>query len=161
MTDDLPQPPWQMDWTTEARQDFDAVPADGRQLVLAARAELITAQDPYHRGIDADACLPHWITVRPLASTRPGGPHIADLAGGREWLIFIFIRRHAVPQIIDRHSWRFVRWQSMRQASSWLILYLQLAVGAAEEIRESPTNGLFPLCGWACLQASDLCEYPA
>ncbi|SNT44852.1 hypothetical protein SAMN05216252_12667 [Actinacidiphila glaucinigra] len=42
---------------------------------------------------------PHWITVRPLASTRPGGPHIADLAGGRGWLIFIFIRRHAVPLI--------------------------------------------------------------
>ncbi|WP_018557327.1 MULTISPECIES: hypothetical protein [Streptomycetaceae] len=99
MTDDLPHPPWQMDWTAEARQDFDAMPADGRQLVLAARAELITAPDPYYRGIDADACLPHWITVRPLTSTKPGGPHIADLAGGRGWLIYTFIRRHAVPQI--------------------------------------------------------------
>ncbi|MEU5812031.1 hypothetical protein [Streptomyces sp. NPDC047718] len=99
MTDDLPGPPWQMDWTVEARQDFEAMPADGKQLVLAARAELITAPDPYYRGIDADACLPHWITVRPLASTRPGGSHIADLAGGRGWLVFTFIRRHAEPQI--------------------------------------------------------------
>ncbi|MFF9158002.1 hypothetical protein ACF1AB_37905 [Streptomyces sp. NPDC014846] len=75
------------------------MPEDAKQLVLSARAELITAADPYYRGIDADASLPHWITVRPLASTSPGGPHIADLAGGRGWLIFTFIRRHADPQI--------------------------------------------------------------
>ncbi|MFD7017304.1 hypothetical protein [Streptomyces sp. NPDC059928] len=43
--------------------------------------------------------LPHWITVRPLTSTCPGGPHIADLAGGRGWLIYTFIWRHAEPQI--------------------------------------------------------------
>ncbi|MER7960213.1 hypothetical protein [Streptomyces sp. NPDC096030] len=67
--------------------------------MLSARAELITAEDPYYRGIDADVSLPHWITVRPLASTSPSGPHIADLAGGRGWLIFTFIRRHADPQI--------------------------------------------------------------
>ncbi|MFD4589061.1 hypothetical protein [Streptomyces sp. NPDC058434] len=35
-----------------------------------------------------------------MASTSPGGPHIADLAGGRGWLIYTFIRRHAEPQII-------------------------------------------------------------
>ncbi|MFB7175719.1 hypothetical protein ACFCYM_33585 [Streptomyces sp. NPDC056254] len=72
---------------------------DGKQLVLSARAELITVLDPYYRGIDADVSLPHWITVRPLASTSPGGPHIADLAGGRGSLIFTFTRRHADPQI--------------------------------------------------------------
>lgn len=99
MTDDLPRPPWQMDWTAEARQEFDNMPAEGKQLILAARAELITAMDPYYRGIDADASLPYWITVRPLTSTQPGGPHIADLAGGRGWLLFTFIRRHADPQI--------------------------------------------------------------
>lgn len=88
-----------MDWTVEARRTFDAMPADGRQLVLAARAELITAPDPYCRGIDADIGLPHWITVRPLASTSPGGPHIADLAAGRGWVVFTFIRRLAEPQI--------------------------------------------------------------
>ncbi|MFE1790813.1 hypothetical protein ACFW7J_20860 [Streptomyces sp. NPDC059525] len=100
MTEELPAPPWQMDWTVEARQEFDTMPADAKQLILAARAELITAPDPYFRGIDADLGLPHWITVRPLASTSPGGPHIADLAGGRGWLFFTFIRRHAEPQII-------------------------------------------------------------
>ncbi|AXE26065.1 hypothetical protein C0216_23700 [Streptomyces globosus] len=96
MTDDCPRPPWKMDWTVEALQEFESMPDDG---VPAARAELITALDPYYRGIDADPSLPHWITVRPLASTSPGGPHIADLAGGRGWLVFTFIRRHADPQI--------------------------------------------------------------
>jgi hypothetical protein len=99
VTDGPPLPPWQMDWTTEARQEFDLMPPEGQQLILAARAELVTATDPYYRGIDADVSLPHWITVRPLASTSPGGPHIADLAGGRGWLIYTFIRRHAEPQI--------------------------------------------------------------
>ncbi|MFF2198817.1 hypothetical protein [Streptomyces sp. NPDC058157] len=99
MTDDPPSPPWQMDWTLEARQEFDDMPADGRELILSARAELITATDPYFRSIDTDIGLPHWLTVRPLASTSPGGPHIADLAGGRGWLVFTFIRRHAEPQI--------------------------------------------------------------
>ncbi|MFF4182719.1 hypothetical protein ACFYZ9_05985 [Streptomyces sp. NPDC001691] len=100
MTDPLPGPPWQMDWTKEAGEAFSPMPAEGRQLVMAARAELITVDDPYFRGIDADTSLPHWIAVRPLASTSPGGPHIADLAGGRGWLIFTFLRRHAEPQII-------------------------------------------------------------
>ncbi|MCJ0872558.1 hypothetical protein [Streptomyces sp. AP-93] len=99
MSDELPRPPWQMDWTAEAHQEFEHMPADAKKLILAARAELVTALDPYYRGVDADASLPHWITVRPLASTSPGGPHIADLAGGRGWLIFTFIRRHAEPQI--------------------------------------------------------------
>ncbi|GAA1565602.1 hypothetical protein ACYTFC_21720 [Streptomyces globosus] len=99
MTDECPRPPWKMDWTVEALQEFESMPEDGKQLVLAARAELITVLDPYYRGIDADSSLPHWITVRPLASTNPGGPHIADLAGGRGWLVFTFIRRHADPQI--------------------------------------------------------------
>ncbi|MFI1941265.1 hypothetical protein ACH44C_29530 [Streptomyces purpureus] len=100
MSDDLPHPPWQMDWTAAALKEFQSMPADGRQLVMAARAELITVEDPYFRGIDADASLPHWITIRPPASTRPAGPHVADLAGGRGWLVFTFIRRHAEPQIV-------------------------------------------------------------
>ncbi|MGW7195650.1 hypothetical protein [Streptomyces chryseus] len=74
------------------------MPGDGKRLFLAARAELITAPDTYYWGVDADVSLPHWLTVRPLASTSPGGPHIADLAGGRGWLIFTFIRRYADPQ---------------------------------------------------------------
>ncbi|WHM40914.1 hypothetical protein [Streptomyces sp. BPTC-684] len=74
------------------------MPEDGKQLVLSARAERITAADPYFRGIDADLGLPHWIAVRPLASTSSGGPHLADLAGGRGWLIFTFTRCHAAPR---------------------------------------------------------------
>lgn len=35
-----------MDWTVEARQELENMPADGKQLVPAARAELITAVDP-------------------------------------------------------------------------------------------------------------------
>ncbi|WP_240508862.1 hypothetical protein [Streptomyces agglomeratus] len=80
MSDELPRPRWKMDWTAEALREFASMPEDGKQLFLAARAELITASDPYYRGIDADVSLPHWLTVRPLASTSPGGPHIADLA---------------------------------------------------------------------------------
>ncbi|WP_406251119.1 hypothetical protein [Streptomyces cyaneofuscatus] len=100
MIDEPPRPPWQMDWTKQAQHDFQNMPAEGSDLIMSARAELITAVDPYFRGIDADASLPHWMTVRPLASTSPGGPHIVDLAGGRGWLIYTFMRRHADPQIV-------------------------------------------------------------
>ncbi|WP_329468222.1 hypothetical protein [Streptomyces sp. NBC_01431] len=31
-----------MDWTSEARQELDLMPPDGQQLILAARAELVT-----------------------------------------------------------------------------------------------------------------------
>lgn len=100
MSEEFFGPPWQMDLTTPVSKALETMPADGRELMMAARAELITAPDPYFRGIDTDAALPHWITVRPLASTNPSGPHIADLAGGRGWIIFTFIRRHADPQIV-------------------------------------------------------------
>lgn len=73
MTDEPPRPPWQMDWTKQAQHDFQNMPAEASDLVMSARAELIRAEDPYFRGIDADASLPHWMTVRPLASTSPGG----------------------------------------------------------------------------------------
>ncbi|MFH8887153.1 hypothetical protein [Streptomyces sp. NPDC017949] len=89
-----------MDWTKQADQDFRSMPAEAVELIMSARAELITAEDPYFRGVDADVGLPHWMTVRPLASTRPGGSHIVDLAGGRGWLIYTFMRRHAEPQIV-------------------------------------------------------------
>jgi hypothetical protein len=93
------RPPWQTGWTKQAQHDLQNIPAEASDLVLSARAELITAEDPYFRGIDADASLPHWMTVRPLA-TRPGGPHIVDLADGRGWLIYTFMRRHIDPQIV-------------------------------------------------------------
>ncbi|MFE7002141.1 hypothetical protein ACFVBM_21645 [Streptomyces griseus] len=40
------------------------------------------------------------MTIRPLASSSPGGHHIVDLAGGRGCLIYTFVQRHADPQII-------------------------------------------------------------
>lgn len=82
------------------QHDFQGMPAEGSDLGMSARAELIATEDPYFRGIDADASLPHWMTVRPPASTSPGGPHIVDVAGGRGWLIYTFMRRHADPQIV-------------------------------------------------------------
>ncbi|MEU1364646.1 hypothetical protein ABZ454_00690 [Streptomyces sp. NPDC005803] len=46
------------------------------------------------------------MTVRPLASTSPSGPHIVDLAGGRGWLICTFMPRHADPQILVTEAFR-------------------------------------------------------
>lgn len=103
MTNDPPVPPWQMDWTVEARQAFDSMPADGQQLVLSARAELVNVLDPYYRGIDADITLPHWITIRPLASTSPGGPHIADLAA---WPGLAHLHLHPPPCRTPDHRHR-------------------------------------------------------
>ncbi|MDG9682604.1 MULTISPECIES: hypothetical protein [Streptomyces] len=79
---------------------FQNMPAEGSDLIMSARAELITAEDPYFRGIGADASLPHCMTIRPLASASPGGPHIVDLVRGRGWLIYTFMQRHTDPQII-------------------------------------------------------------
>ncbi|MFF7183172.1 hypothetical protein [Streptomyces sp. NPDC008121] len=79
------------------------MPADGRQLVLAVRAELITAVDPDYRGIDADAHLPHWINVRPLTPTSPGGEHIADLAGGRGRLAHLHLHPPSRRTTDHRH----------------------------------------------------------
>lgn len=89
-----------MDWTKQAQDDFQGTSAEGSALIMSARAELVTSDDPCFRGIDADASLPLWMTVRPLASTSPGGPHIVDLAGGRGWPVCTLIRRHAEPQIV-------------------------------------------------------------
>ncbi|MEJ8632447.1 hypothetical protein [Streptomyces sp. MS2.AVA.5] len=102
MTDELPLPPWKMDWTAEALREFETMPDDGKRLVLSARAELFTARDPYYRGIDADVSLPHWITVRPPASTSPGGPHIANLAGGRGLRAFRTVRAEPAGSPADR-----------------------------------------------------------
>nr|WSW68271.1 hypothetical protein OG461_19845 [Streptomyces sp. NBC_00995] len=58
------------------------------------------------RGFDVDASLPHWMTVRPLASTSPGGPYIVDLASGLGWLICTFMPRHAEPQLLVTEALR-------------------------------------------------------
>lgn len=78
---------------------FQNMPAEGSDLVMSARAELITAEGPYFRGLTP---MPRFrcMTGRPLASTSPDGPHIVNLACGRGWPIHTFMRRHADPQII-------------------------------------------------------------
>lgn len=58
MTSDFMGPPWQADWTKEAEDNRNALPAEARTLVDTARAELVTAADPYFRGIDTDRDLP-------------------------------------------------------------------------------------------------------
>lgn len=46
--------PWQADRTKEAEANRNALPTEARAPVDAARAELVTANDPYFRGIDSD-----------------------------------------------------------------------------------------------------------
>lgn len=51
MTDDgFMGPPWQMDRTLKAQAGRDALPENVREMVDAARAELVTARDPYISG---------------------------------------------------------------------------------------------------------------
>lgn len=66
-------PPWQMDWTLKAQAARDALPENVRKMVDVVRAELVTAQDPYFRGIDADADIPGGMKVRPVESSKPKG----------------------------------------------------------------------------------------
>ncbi|UUU32892.1 hypothetical protein JIX56_25125 [Streptomyces sp. CA-210063] len=48
MTDDgFMGPPWQMDWTLKAQAVRDSLPEQVRKMVDDARAELVTAKDPY------------------------------------------------------------------------------------------------------------------
>ncbi|MEU2762076.1 hypothetical protein AB0935_11925 [Streptomyces sp. NPDC007027] len=39
-----------MDWTKQAQHDFQNMPAEGSDLIMSARVDLITAEDPYFRG---------------------------------------------------------------------------------------------------------------
>jgi hypothetical protein len=71
-------PPWQMDWTLKAQAARDTLPEQVRKMVDVARAELVTAKDPYFRGIDADADLPAGMNVRPLRSTDLKGRRMED-----------------------------------------------------------------------------------
>ncbi|MEU6540592.1 hypothetical protein [Streptomyces sp. NPDC047000] len=100
MTEGFMGPPWQMDWRTDARVSFEALPDYAREIVLAARAELVTAKDPYFRGIDADAGLPEGMRVVPGRSTDPGGRHICFFDSGYGWLKYSFVRRTEDPQIV-------------------------------------------------------------
>ncbi|MFD3501659.1 hypothetical protein ACFWWT_24920 [Streptomyces sp. NPDC058676] len=93
-------PPWQMDWTLKAQAARDALPEQVRKMVDAVRAELVTAEDPYFRGVDTDANLPHGMKVQPVRSTDPKGRRIFFFDNGHGWLIYAFIRRVDDPQLV-------------------------------------------------------------
>lgn len=100
MTDALMGPPWQMDWRLDALADRDRLPEQARRMVDEARAELVTAKDPFFRGIDADTDLPTSMYVEPVRSTDPKGPHILHFDHHRGWMIYTFVPRTEDPQII-------------------------------------------------------------
>ncbi|MEU1161864.1 hypothetical protein ABZ372_14410 [Streptomyces sp. NPDC005921] len=100
MTDGFMGPPWQMDWTLDARSAFEAVPAHVREIVLAARVALVTAKDPYFRGIETDACLPDGTQIMPVRSSDPKGARLLLFDDEHGWLKYTFVPRIADPQII-------------------------------------------------------------
>lgn len=69
MTDEFMGPPWQMDWRRDALASRDALPEHVRKMVDEARAELVTAKDPYFRGLDADGDLPETMYVESVRSS--------------------------------------------------------------------------------------------
>lgn len=100
MTDEFMGPPWQMDWRLDALVGRDALPENARNMVDEARAELVTAKDPYFRGIDADGDLPEGMRVEPVRSSDPKGPRILYFDKGYGWLVYSFDRRILDPQIL-------------------------------------------------------------
>lgn len=93
-------PPWQMDWKLKAQAVRDSLPEHVRKIVDAARAELVTARDPYFRGVDADLDLPDGMKVEPVQSSEPKGAHVILFDSGHGWMIYTFIPRFADPQLI-------------------------------------------------------------
>ncbi|MDX3455708.1 hypothetical protein PV396_27850 [Streptomyces sp. ME02-8801-2C] len=100
MTDAFMGPPWQMDWRLDVLARRDTLPEHVQKMVDEARAELVTAKDPYFRGIDTDAGLPETMYVEPVRSTDPKGPHILYFDNHRGWLAYTFVLRAEDPQII-------------------------------------------------------------
>ncbi|MFF4408070.1 hypothetical protein ACFY2W_03160 [Streptomyces sp. NPDC001262] len=89
-----------MDWTLKAQAARDALPEHVRKMIDAARAELVMANDPYFRGIDADADLSEAMRVEPARSSDPKGPRILYFDNGHGWLKYAFVRRTEDPQIV-------------------------------------------------------------
>ncbi|MFH8467332.1 hypothetical protein [Streptomyces sp. NPDC017991] len=100
MTDEFMGPPWQMDWRLDALAVRDALPEHVRKMVDEARAELVTAKDPYFRGIDTGADLPEGMAVEPARSSLPKGVRTFFFDHGNGWLTYTFVSRAEDPQII-------------------------------------------------------------
>ncbi|WP_210592529.1 hypothetical protein [Streptomyces sp. GESEQ-35] len=114
MTDGFMGPPWQMDWRLDALAALEALPAHAREMVYAARAELVTAKDPYFRGIEMDVCLPDGIQVVPIRSSEPKGARAFFFDDGNGWLKYTFVPRIENPQIIVEQ----VFWQGSEPAKA-------------------------------------------
>lgn len=114
MTDGFMGPPWQMDWRLDALAALEALPAHAREMVYAARAELVTVKDPYFRGIDTDGCLPDAMQVVPIRSSEPKGARALFFDDGNGWLKYPFVPRIEVPQIIVEQ----VFWQGAEPAKA-------------------------------------------
>jgi hypothetical protein len=100
VTEEFMGPPWQMDWRLDALAAFDALPDHVREIVAAVRAELVTAKDPYFRGVEADDCLPDGMEVMPIRSTAPKGARALFFDNGHGWLKYTFVPRAEDPQIV-------------------------------------------------------------
>ncbi|MFI8294231.1 hypothetical protein ACIGBL_34560 [Streptomyces sp. NPDC085614] len=64
------------------------------------RAELVTVEDPYFRGVDNLPNLPGGCRITLLRSTAPNGLHVCYFDHGRGWIHYSFVRRMIDPQII-------------------------------------------------------------
>ncbi|MFF7982399.1 hypothetical protein ACFZDK_25260 [Streptomyces sp. NPDC007901] len=100
MTDGLMGPPWQMDWRLDALAAYEALPGHVREIIRAARAELITVKDPYVRGIETDVCLPDGMQVMPVRSSDPKGARVLFFDDDNGWRKYTFVPRIEDPQII-------------------------------------------------------------
>ncbi|MDT9698732.1 hypothetical protein [Streptomyces sp. P17] len=69
-------------------------------MVNAARAELVTAKDPYVRGIATADGLPDGMWVMPIRSSEPKGARGLFFDLGNGWLKYTFVPRVEDPQII-------------------------------------------------------------
>ncbi|NEY33523.1 hypothetical protein GTU99_15195 [Streptomyces sp. PRKS01-65] len=114
MTDDFMGPPWQTDWRLDAVANRDALPERVREMVDEARAELVTAKDPYFRGIETDADLPGGMWVEPARSSRPKGAHLLYFDDGAGWLTYTFVPRAEDPQVIVEQLF----WQGAEPATA-------------------------------------------
>ncbi|MGI5338436.1 hypothetical protein ACQEVS_14040 [Streptomyces sp. CA-181903] len=100
MTEGFMGPPWQLDWTLKAQAARDALPESVRKTIDAARAELVTVDDPYFRGVDVGAALPEGMFVEPARSSDPKGPRVLYFDSGHGWLKYTFVRRTDDPQLV-------------------------------------------------------------
>ncbi|MFI1048509.1 hypothetical protein ACH4U3_22370 [Streptomyces griseoruber] len=71
------------------------------------RGELVTAKDPYFRGIETDTYLPDGMWVEPARFSRPKRPRVCYFDQGNGWLTHTFVPRAEDPQItVEQGFWQ-------------------------------------------------------